>query len=103
MSKSLKLVLVAVVAILGVLALATGIVYLVVPFRHLPSFIPGHKPGYGAYHKRGVIAVVIALVLLVAAGLVARVGRRSRRSSVPPGVDEASGAPSLPVEESAGA
>ena len=104
MSKSLKLSLVVILVVLGALALATGVVYLVVPFRHLPSFIPGHKPGYGAYHQRGAIGIVIGLVLLAVAGLIGRVSRRSRSNAALPGADdEASGAPSLPAEEGASA
>lgn len=76
MSNSMKWAAAAVLAVLGVLALIAGIIYLAVPFRNLPGFLPGHKPGYGVYHLRGGIAVVIALVLLGASLLVSRVGRR---------------------------
>ncbi len=103
MSKSLKLSLVVILVVLGALALATGVVYLVVPFRHLPSFIPGHKPGYGAYHQRGAIGIVIGLVLLAVAGLIGRVSRRSRSSAALTSAHEPSEAPSLPAEEGASA
>lgn len=58
-----------VVAILGLLALIGGIVYLTVPSDSLPSFFPGHLAGVTAKHAtRGDAAVALGAVLLVIGG-----------------------------------
>ncbi len=99
MSKSVKLAVVVVLAVIGVLALITGVIYLAVPFRHLPSFIPGRKKGFGAYHLRGGITVIIAVVLLGASFLTARLGRRGRAAAIGSSADGASGTSPAPAEE----
>ena len=69
--------LVTLLVLIGLVAIAVGVVYFVVKGGSLPSFIPGHKAGSGAHHdKRGVIAVVVGVVLLVIAVIGASAGRR---------------------------
>ena len=69
--------LVALLVLIGLVALAVGVVYFVVKAGTLPSFIPGHKTGSSAHHdKRGLIAVVVGAVVLLIAVISASVGRR---------------------------
>jgi hypothetical protein len=68
--------IVVVLAVLGILALIAGIIYLVEPIHSLPSFFPGHAPhGKGHHHIRGYIAIVVGVILLI----LAAIGGRSRR------------------------
>jgi NADH:ubiquinone oxidoreductase subunit 5 (subunit L)/multisubunit Na+/H+ antiporter MnhA subunit len=72
MSRLLRVVLV----ILGILAVAVGVIYLVEPIHALPSFFPGHAAhGHGHHHIRGYVAIAVGIVLLI----IAAVARRSRR------------------------
>ncbi len=65
-----------VLAVLGILAVIVGIIYLVEPIHSLPSFFPGHAAhGHGHHHIRGYIAIVVGVILLV----IAAVSGRSRR------------------------
>jgi hypothetical protein len=68
----------AVVIVVGLLALAVGIIYLTVDAKSLPSIL-GKLHGYvGHRTKRGVAALVVGVVLLVAGGgLIARPARSS--------------------------
>jgi hypothetical protein len=69
--------LVALLVLIGLVALAVGVAYFVVKAGSLPSFIPGYKAGSSAHHnKRGLIAVVIGAVVLLIAVVSASVGRR---------------------------
>ena len=64
-------------AIVGVLLIAIGIVYFVVKAGSLPSFFPGHVAGSTAHRsKHGLVAVVVGAVLLVIAAVLGTVGRR---------------------------
>ena len=63
-----------VLVVLGILAVAVGIIYLVEPVHSLPSFFPGHAPhGQIHHHTRGYIAIGIILLIIAA------VAGRSRR------------------------
>ena len=65
-----------VLAVLGILAVVVGVIYLVEPIHSLPSFFPGHAlHGQGHHHIRGYIAIAVGIVLLILAGI----ARRSRR------------------------
>ncbi|MGC9963049.1 MAG: hypothetical protein ABSE47_14245 [Acidimicrobiales bacterium] len=76
-----RVALAIVVAIIGVLAVAAGVMYLTVSAHALPSFIPGSVKGID-HHKhthRGEAGVALGVVLLVVAIVVERSGRRRRR------------------------
>lgn len=74
----MKLVIVAVVVIVGILAAVVAGVYFTESVRNLPSFFPGHNPhgSTGIRYKRGAAAAVGAVVLWVIAIVVAMSGRR---------------------------
>ena len=61
--------------VLGILAVAAGVIYLVEPIHSLPSFFPGHAlRGLSHHHIRGYIAIAVGVILLILGGIV----RRSR-------------------------
>jgi protein-S-isoprenylcysteine O-methyltransferase Ste14 len=64
MTKRRELILPAVVV--GVLLLALGIVYVLVPAGSLPSFVPGHEAGSAHHHiKHGIAALLLAAAAFV--------------------------------------
>lgn len=66
--------------VIGVLAIVVGIVYFAEPARSLPGFFPGHVARVAGRHtRRGLAAIVIGLVLLLAALITERLGRRQSR------------------------
>jgi len=67
--------------LVGLLALAVGIIYLTVEAKSLPSVLGALHGVTGHRSKRGIVALVIAAVLLLAGGgLFAAAGRsRPRR------------------------
>jgi hypothetical protein len=72
--------LVIILVVLGVLALAAGIIYYVEPAKSLPAFFPGHAAHLtGRRTTRGLAAIIAGAVLLLIAVISARVGRRSFR------------------------
>jgi uncharacterized membrane protein YidH (DUF202 family) len=79
----MKWVLVIVLAIIGVLAAIVAIEYFTVTIHSLPSYIPGRRPVSGHYHKRGAVAALIAVVALVAAGVLAARFRRADAAPAP--------------------
>jgi len=79
----MKWIGVAVLVVIGIIAAFVAIEYFVVPFHSLPSYIPGHKNAPGHYHKRGVIAAVVAVVAL--GGAVILAVRFTRPASEPAG------------------
>lgn len=63
-------VLIALVLVVGLIALAVGVIYLVEPSHALPSFFPGHTTkGRAIMHKHGYAAVVVGVVLVVGAAV----------------------------------
>jgi hypothetical protein len=65
--------------VLGVLAVAAGVIYLVEPIHSLPSFFPGHAlRGLSHHHIRGYIAIAVGVILLILGGIVRP--SRARRS-----------------------
>jgi hypothetical protein len=86
----MKWIWVILLAIIGILAAIVAIEYFVVPIHSLPSYIPGyHHHRRGHYHKRGAVAVFIAVVALGAAGYLAF--RFSRTQPSGPDVDPNAG------------
>jgi uncharacterized membrane protein len=72
--------LVVILVVLGVLAIAAGIIYFVEPAKSLPTFFPGHLANVkGRHTSRGLAGIIVGVVLLIIAVIVARAGRRSRR------------------------
>jgi len=66
-----------ILAVLGVLAVIAGVIYLVEPIHSLPTFFPGyaaHQAGH--HHIRGYAAIVVGIVLLVIAAVAGRSRRR---------------------------
>jgi hypothetical protein len=80
-SNSLRMAVIVILAIVGILALVVGVIYLAVAIHSLPGFIPGKHPVNGHYHKRGAIALVIGIVVLAIAGAI---GFRTRRQVTAP-------------------
>jgi amino acid permease len=78
-----KLIVVVILAIIAVLAIVAAVMYFTEPAKSLPSFLgtitsPASR---AAAHRstRGIVALVIGVVFLVAAGLTSRLGRSSAR------------------------
>jgi hypothetical protein len=62
--------LVIILVVLGVLALAAGIIYLVEPAKSLPTFFPGYNAHLTTAHsRRGIAGIVVGAVLLILAGV----------------------------------
>lgn len=73
-------VLGVVVLIIGLLALAAGVLYLTQPAHSLPSFFPGyHAHVLTKHHKRGLIGIAVgAVIFLVGLAMTLMGGRRGR-------------------------
>jgi hypothetical protein len=82
-SSNAKWLVSGIFAIVGLVALAVAVIYLTVPIHSLPSFIPGQHSGAGTYHKRGALAAVVAVVLLVIAVAVGWGARSAGATAVP--------------------
>jgi uncharacterized membrane protein len=83
LSSSVKWVICAVCAVVGIIALIYAVIYLAVPIHSLPGFVPGKRPVDGHYHKRALLTGVIGVVL-VAVAVVAGASAR-RGATVPSG------------------
>jgi hypothetical protein len=72
----MSLLIRVVLAVLGILAVIVGILYLVEPVHSLPSFFPGYAAHSQIHHHtRGYLAIAAGVILLI----VAAVAGRSRR------------------------
>ena len=72
--------LVIILVVLGVLAIAAGIIYVAEPAKSLPAFFPGHVAHLNQRHtRRGLAGIIVGAVLLIIAAITARAGRRSSR------------------------
>ena len=89
MSSTVKWVLCAVCAVVGVIALIYAVIYLSVPIHSLPGFVPGKTNVNGHYHKRAALTGVIGVVLIAVAVVI---GISARRSAT----DQAGPAPGVP-------
>ena len=66
-----------VLAVLGILAVIVGIIYLAEPIHSLPSFFPGHAAhGQTHHHIRGYLAIAAGVILLIIAAAAGRFRRR---------------------------
>jgi hypothetical protein len=71
-----------ILVVLGVLAIAAGIIYYAEPATSLPAFFPGHAAQLNGRHTtRGLVGIIAGAVLLIVAVITARAGRRSSRMS----------------------
>ena len=69
-----------ILVVLGVLAIAAGIIYYVEPANSLPGFFPGHAAHLkGRPTTRGLVGIIAGVALLIIAVMTARAGRRSSR------------------------
>lgn len=72
--------LVIILVVLGVLAVAAGIIYYAEPAKSLPAFFPGHNVHLNGHRTtRGLAGIIVGAVLLIIAVITARAGRRSPR------------------------
>jgi amino acid permease len=63
-----KMLAATVIAVLGVLAVIAAVIYFTTAGKSLPSIL-GQLPGYAGHRsKRGIAALVVGIVLLIAAG-----------------------------------
>ena len=69
-----------VIAIIGLLALVAGVMYLTISAHGLPSFMPGSVkgPDHFKHTHRGEAGIAVGVVLLIVAVVVQRSGRRRR-------------------------
>lgn len=76
MTKSQSNLVAAVLVVLGILALVAGVIYLTVDAKSLPSFM-GQVHAYAGHRtRRGIAALIIGALLLLAGGGVLYYGRR---------------------------
>ena len=71
----------AVIAVLGVLAIVAAVIYFTTGANSLPSILGQVHDYTGHRSKRGIAALVVGIVLLVAAGGLALYRPRPRSSS----------------------
>ena len=73
----MSLLIRVVLAVLGILAVIVGILYLVEPVHSLPSFFPGYAAHSQIHHHtRGYIAIAVGVILLIVAAVAGRSRRR---------------------------
>lgn len=57
----------ALIAVVGVVCLVIGVIYIAEPANSLPGFFPGHQAGLVHHHsKHGIAAIILGLGLLAA-------------------------------------
>ncbi len=90
--QSNKRLIAIILAVIGVLFLILGVVYLAVPAHSLPGFVGYIKHGgTGKHNLRMATSFLVGVVCLVAAWFVSRSGRSSSANS---GTSASAGAPS---------
>ena len=75
--------LVFLLVLVGLAAIAAGVVYVAVPAHSLPTFMPGYLAhANGKHPKRGYVAFAIGGVLIIIAIVVGMVGKPKRHGSL---------------------
>jgi hypothetical protein len=65
--------------VVGILGLVVGVIYLTQTAGHLPSFFPGHNAHATGHHtKRGIAALVVGGIFVIAGAFMATRGRGRR-------------------------
>ena len=99
MSNTVKWVITAICAILGIIALIYAVIYVAVPIHSLPGFVPGKVSVNGHYHKRALISAVIGIVLLAVA---VYLGMTAQRSTGPQAAETGGPAPEAATSQDVG-
>jgi hypothetical protein len=74
-------VLAIILLIVGVAAIAAGVVYLTQPAHSLPTFFPGYAAHVVSKHtKRGYAGIALGVVLVIIAFVLGLTGPRRRRA-----------------------
>jgi hypothetical protein len=74
-------VLAIILLIVGVAAIAAGVVYLTQPAHSLPTFFPGYAAHVvGKHTKRGYAGIALGVLLVIIAFVLALTGPRPRRA-----------------------
>jgi hypothetical protein len=72
--------LIVLLVVVGLVALAAGVFYLVTPARSVPTWLPGHIAGSTIHHvRRATAAIVVAVLCAVGVGFMTA---RQRSTSV---------------------
>jgi uncharacterized membrane protein HdeD (DUF308 family) len=79
-----------VLAVLGVLAILAGIIYIALPAKSIPHFFPDYT-AHSHFHanKHGAVAIVFGVILIVIAVLIPIISNRADREeeSAPPSTE----------------
>ena len=77
----MRRVLAIILLIVGVAAIAAGVVYLTQPAHSLPTFFPGYAAHVVSKHtKRGYAGIALGVVLVIIAFVLGLTGPRRRRA-----------------------
>ena len=77
----MRRVLAITLLIVGVAAIAAGVVYLTQPAHSLPTFFPGYAAHVvGKHTKRGYAGIALGVLLVIVAFVLALTGPRQRRA-----------------------
>jgi amino acid permease len=69
-------IIAVILVIIAVLAAVAGIIYLTKTSESLPSFLPGKRTGNtGHDNVRGIVAIIVAVIALIGAGIALWSGR----------------------------
>ena len=78
----MRRVLAIILLVVGVAAIAAGVLYVTQPAHSLPTFFPGYAAhAVGKHTKRGYAGIALGVVLVVVAFVVALTGPHPRQAS----------------------